>query len=85
MPASQVSTTIDRTNLMKTLHKELLEELHSRIAIRIEDIDDIVYGDEMCEYGQPKDFMISFTEYLIALDPNDIHHCDIVDHNEENG
>ena len=63
MSASQVSTTIDRTNLMKTLHKELLEELHSRIAIRIEDIDDIIYGDEMYEYGEPKDIMIEEYNY----------------------
>ena len=67
MSASQVSTTIDRTNLMKTLHKELLEELHSRIAIRIEDIDDIIYGDEMCEYGEPKDFMIEEHNYYHDL------------------
>ena len=67
MSASQVSTTIDRTNLMKTLHKELLEELHSRIAIRLEDINDIVYGDEMCEYGQPKDFMIDEHDYYHTL------------------
>ena len=63
MSTTQESTTINRTNLMKNLHKELLEELHSRIAIRIEDIDDTIYGSDMCEYGQPKDFMIEEHNY----------------------
>ena len=63
MFTTQECTTVNRTNLMKTLHKELLEELHSRIAIRIEDIDDTIYGSDMCEYGQPKDFMIEEHNY----------------------
>lgn len=68
MYTTQESTSsINRTNLMKTLHKELLEELHSRIAIRIEDIDDIIYGSEMYEYGEPKDFMIEEHNYYHDL------------------